>query len=372
MSPVPPASSVRESRWLTSAEPDALVECFLRHPPEYFEPFTCPSGMPGFWAPFDLLTTADEQTLALIGKLPGNGLLRRLLRWRTCFLGTTVSEYCPLPCAPAGELVRDMLRAWDRGSALLLVKDIPCDAPFLPAQANRLADELLEACRASGFFVLEGQALAWVPIDFADEDGYLAKLSSGRRRDIRRKLRSRWNLRIEILATGDPRLMPTALTDELYAQYLEVYTQSTIHFDRLSADFYRAVLKDPALDGWIFLYYRGDTLIGHNLCFIHNGMLVDKYIGCRYPQAREYNLYFVSWMENLDFARRKGLSHYIAGWTDPAVKSALGASFTPTRHAVYARNPLLRAILRKIAGRFEPDRQWFEKAASPTAARPDR
>jgi predicted N-acyltransferase len=155
------------------------------------------------------------------------------------------------------------------------------------------------------------------------------------------------------------RITQTAFTDELYAQYLEVYAQSAIHFDRLSADFFRGVLNDPALDGRLFLYYRGDTLIGHNLCFIHNGTLVDKTIGFRYPLARESNLYFISWMQNLDFARREGLSHYIAGWTDPAVKAALGASFTPTRHAVHARSPLLGAILRRIAGRFEPDRQWF-------------
>jgi hypothetical protein len=30
---------------------------------------------------------------------------------------------------------------------------------------------------------------------------------------------------------------------------------------------------------------------------------------------------------------------------------------TFTRHAVYARNPLLRALLRRISGHFESDRQ---------------
>jgi hypothetical protein len=357
----------RTPRWLTAAEPDALIDCFLRHPPVDFTPFTCATGMPGFWAKFDLLTTADERTLALVEKIPGSRLLRRWLQWRTCFMGSTVSEYCPLPDLEADVLVQGIFQAWDRKTALLLVKDIPNDAPFLSAEANRLADQLVDACKAHGFFMVEGQALAWVPIDFADEDAYLARLSANRRRDIRRKLRSRKTLRVDILATGDPRLADAVIANELYAQYLAVYRQSTIHFDLLSPDFFKALLRDSTLGGRVFLYYQEDQLIGYNLCFIHGDMLVDKYIGFRYPMARDCNLYFVSWMENLAFARREGLRYYIAGWTDPAVKAALGARFTPTRHAVYVRNPVLRPLLARITGRFETDKQWYDDASDTSA-----
>ncbi|MDR2014558.1 MAG: GNAT family N-acetyltransferase [Azoarcus sp.] len=358
-------------RWLTSVEPGALVDYFMRYPQKEFEPLTCVTGQPGFWTMFDLLTTADERALSMIGKIPGNRYLRHLLKWRTCFMGTPVSEYCPLPHMEAEALVQGMFQAWGRKSALLIVKDIPCDAPFLSGQANRLADQLADACKANGFFMVEGQALAWVPIDFADEDDYLARLSASRRRDIRRKLRSRRReVHVEIVATGDPCLEEPALAVELYTQYLEVYIQSTTHFDLLSPEFFRAMLHDSSLNGRIFLYYQEDRLIGHNLCFIHDGMLVDKYIGFRYPMARECNLYFVSWMENLAYAKREGLRFYIAGWTDPAVKAALGARFTPTRHAVYVRNPLLRPLLRRIAGHFEPDRQWFDGSNAPSSPTP--
>jgi hypothetical protein len=350
---------------LTSAEPDALLDHFMSHAPGGFEPFTC--TMPGFWTIFDLLTTADERTLAMVGKIPGNRHLRRWLQWRTCFMGSPVNEYCLLPDMEAAPLVQGIFQAWDRKTALLIVKDIPCNAPFLSGHANRLADQLVDACKANGFFMVQGQALAWVPIDFADEDAYLVRLSSSRRRDIRRKLRSRKALHVEIIKTGDPRIEQTALVVELFMQYLEVYEQSTIHFDLLPPAFFRAVLSDPSLDGRLFLYYHDNRLIGHNLCFIHDGMLVDKYIGFHYPAARECNLYFVSWMENLAFAQREGLRYYIAGWTDPAVKAALGARFTPTRHAVYVRNPLLRPLLRRIAGRFEPDRQWFDGLNAPSS-----
>ena len=105
-------------------------------------------------------------------------------------------------------------------------------------------------------------------------------------------------------------------------------------------------------------------MIGWNLCYECDGKLIDKYIGLAYPAAREHNLYFVSWMHNLGHARERGLTHYVAGWTDPEVKSFLGASMTFTRHAVYARNPLLRWLLRRLGGHFESDRAWQATAES--------
>jgi hypothetical protein len=51
----------------------------------------------------------------------------------------------------------------------------------------------------------------------------------------------------------------------------------------------------------------------------------------------------------------------VAGWTDPEVKAQLGASFTFTQHAVYIRNPLLRALGRRFSRHFESDRAWQEQ-----------
>lgn len=128
-----------------------------------------------------------------------------------------------------------------------------------------------------------------------------------------------------------------------------------MHFDELSRGFFAALLRDGASGGIVFEYRHAGELIGWNLCFEHGGQLIDKYIGFAYPQAREHNLYFVSWIVNLEHALARGLSHYVAGWTDPEVKAQLGARFTFTRHAVYIRNPLLRALGRRFSHLFESD-----------------
>jgi predicted N-acyltransferase len=184
-------------------------------------------------------------------------------------------------------------------------------------------------------------------------DEFLARRSHTRRKNLRRKLRSTPRLIIETIATGDVRFQDEALLAEFYALYLNVYRQSEIHFDLLTASFFRAVLQDAGANGVLFAYRLDGDLIGYNLCFRENGLLLDKYVGFVYPQARDYNLYAVSWFHNLGYALANGLRCYVAGWTDPEVKRELGASFTLTRHAVYVRNRVLRGLLTPFRRLFE-------------------
>ncbi len=345
-----------------------MLAQFMAHPPIGFAVELSPQGMPAFVAPFDLLTTADDELRRRVAALPLYRWWGKALRWRTRFAGTTVSEYAPLPRAVSPvALAQGLKTVYARECKLLVVKDIAQDSPLLSEADNAYARAFASACAAEGYVLLEGQALAWVPIDFSSDDDYLSRLSSGRRKNIRRKLRSRADLDIEIVRTGDARFNDEATLAEFYTLFDNVYAQSEIHFDRLSADFFRALLRDAETAGVVFVYRYAGQMIGWNLCYEEDNKLIDKYIGFAYPQARDHNLYFVSWMHNLDYARQKGLTHYVAGWTDPEVKSFLGASMTFTRHAVYARNPILRALLRKLGSHFESDRQWQSKTEASDA-----
>lgn len=350
-------------------EPRALVDHFLAHPPEGFAALQTRSGTPAFVAPFDLLTTADTALRKRVSALPLYRWWGRLLRPRTCFVGTTVSEYALFPCAADGSaLVDEWLADHARRHPFLIIKDIPQDSPLLDQASNAQARAVADACARAGFVLLEGQALAWVPIDFESNDDYIARLSPGRRKDIRRKLRARAGLEIEEIPTGSEVFRDAGVRDAFHALYLEVYAQSEIHFDRLSRAFFDALLQDASSGGIVFVYRHAGRMIGWNLCFVVGEALVDKYVGFSYPAAREQNLYFVSWMHNLDYARRRDLCCYVAGWTDPEIKAYLGARFTFTRHAVRPRSRVLRAALRRLSGHFESDRAWAEHAAATDGA----
>lgn len=355
---------VTGDRYYNAVESPRLIEHFVQHPPAGFRTGLLRDGTPLFFAPLDPLLTLDPATRRRLQAWPALWFVLRRVRLRTCFAGTTVSEYAPLGRGSDPEaLVRELLAA-GRAHTLVVVKDLPVRSPLLDDASNRHAARLADALHAQGFALLEGQALAWVPIDFASEHEYLARMSRGARRDIRRKLRARAGLAIETRRTGDDALAQPALREALYRLYRNVYAQSELHFDLLDRAFFDAVLTDPRLDGRVFVYRHEQRLIGFNLCVVDGDRLVDKYVGFEYPAAREHNLYVVGWMHNLEYARATGLARYVAGWTDPAVKAHLGARFTFTRHAVYARNPLLRAVLYRYAHRFESDRVWLEEHAT--------
>ncbi|MDH0865367.1 GNAT family N-acetyltransferase [Mitsuaria sp. GD03876] len=345
-------------RWRNQLEPQALLDRFAAAPPEGFR-IVDTLAAPAFEAPFDLLTTADDALRATARRLPLFRWWSRALTVRTLFVGTTVSEYAPLPAdADVDGLAAAVAdTAVRRRFTLAILKDLPQDSPLLLDEDNRHARALAQACERRGYVLVEGQALAYVAVDFHDIDTYLARLSSSRRKNIRRKLRSRAELTIRRIPTGAHFDHP-AIVDAYFALYEGVYAQSEIHFDKLTRPFFEGVLRDRASGGVVFEYRRAydDALVGWNLCYEQGGRLVDKYIGLSYPAARDLNLYVVSWVVNLEYAIERRLTHYVAGWTDPEVKASLGARFTFTRHAVFVRNPLLRAVARRFSRHFESDR----------------
>lgn len=340
-------------------EPEGLVQHFQAHPPEGFSTLDLEGGVPAFVMSFDLLTTMEPTLRKRLESLPLARWWRRWLHPQTCFIGTTVSEYALLPVATSPEaLVRNLLAGMAPRYPFLIIKDIPTEDALIGDAAHAYSLRLSAVCREQGFVLVEGQALAYVPIDFTSVEEVFSRMSRARRKDLRRKLKSASALEIEAIPTGDAQFQDEALLAVMHALYLNVYRQSEIHFDRLTQEFFRAVLQDADSHGIVFLYRVGNELIGYNLCFVERGMLVDKYVGFAYPQAREYNLYTVSWFHNLEYARAQGLHHYVAGWTDPEIKRALGARFTLTRHAVYVRNPLLRGALSLFKRFFEADHRW--------------
>ncbi len=350
--------------FINQLEPDALLRQFMRHPPDGFNAAASAHGIPSFTTRFDLLTTAEPSLQRRVRALPGYRHWAGLLRPHTRFIGSTVSEYALLSRqVDARQLVADLTARHARAQPFLIIKDLPRASPLLDAADNAWTDTFVAACMDQGFVMLEGQALAWVPIDFADVDAYLARLSRGARRDIRRKLRVRDEVEVDSLATGSACFREARVRAQFHALYANVFAQSEVHFDQLGADFLDAVLSDADSGGVVFVYRHHGRMIGWNLCFEYSDMLVDKYVGFAYPEARDLNLYVLSWMHNLEYARTRGLRCYVAGWTDPAIKVHLGARLTFTRHAVRPRSRLLRAVLRRMARHFESDRKWQEEHA---------
>lgn len=347
--------------YLTQLEPNALIELFMHHPPEGMKAQLLMDAIPSFSAPFDLLTTAEPDFRQKIKALPLFSYWHQWLKPNTCFIGTTVSEYALLPAelSPV-EFVRCLKQNAVQQYPFVIVKDIPCDSPLQTQASNSYANELMEELQKAGFIKIDGQALAWVPVDYASVDDYLLRLSTSRRKDFRRKLKKFDQVKVEVKQAGDTCFFDAHTLALYYQLYLNVFNQSEIHFDLLSASFFKSLLQDKNQQAVIISYYHQEQLVAYNICYVINDTLLDKYIGFNYPLARELNLYYLSWFYNLQYALDHGLKKYIAGWTDPVVKATLGAQFTMTKHFVHIRNPLLRGLLKQLSSHFESDNASLE------------
>ncbi len=346
---------------LFQLEPSLLLDAFVRFPPVDFSAWSLPEGGCAFAADYDLLTTLEPDLLQRLHPWVERFGLRRWVTHRTVFVGATVSEYAVIPLVEPQSWLKTLVAQYSPKHWLVVIKDLPCRSPLLSEVENAHADALIAAGRRQGWLEVEGMALAFVPVrvDWSEED-FLASCSKARRKDFRRKLRARSGLQIRTLYAGDPCFQSDALIQSWYELYLAVYEQSQFHFDRLSLGFLTCLLREPT-GAIIFCYEQDEVLLGWNLCFVHEGRLIDKYIGLAYPQAREAHLYFVSWFHNMNWAHAQGLHTYVAGWTDPEVKATLGASFTMTRHLVYIRPRLLRMILNRLRFLFEYDHVLAER-----------
>ena len=356
--------------YFNQLEPAILIHAFDSEPPEGFFPFkiaVCGEELPAFVTEFDLLTTAPAMAKKAVHFL--NKMIPFIskinLRPRTLFVGTTVSEYVLLPKGIQMRALKELLVSTmnNEQSSFIIVKDVPYNSPLLSSDENELSKSFMSSLGDSDFILISGQALAYVPITFASREEYLQKFSKSRRKDLKRKLRSFSEISVEELRTGDD-FFADENVELLYELYLNTYNNSSVHFDKLTLSFFRKVLRDDRSDGIVFLYRNQEGIIAFNLCFIFRSFLIDKYIGFRYPVARKHNLYFLSWFHNLDFCIKNNLQIFIAGWTDPEIKTYLGAEFTSTNHAVYVKNPILRFCLKRVSGFFEADRKVLERIKS--------
>ena len=341
-------------------EPAALLECFLAHPPEGFRIIEG-LPLPAFAAPFDLLTTADDDFKTRIRGLPGHGWWSRWLTLRAAFIGTTVSEYALLPAAADPDaLARALRQGPGRQYALTIFRTCRCARRCCPRPTTRWPTRSSRPARSRASWCWT--ARRWPTCPSTSPTATPIWTACPGRAPLPEAQRSREQIAVRRVPTGEA-YADDARVDAYYALYEQVYAQSEIHFDRLTRPYFAALLRDGGSGGIVFEYRHAETgqMLGWNLCFDDGERLTDKYIGLSYPASREMNLYFVSWMVNLEYALERGLRHYIAGWTDPGVKALLGARFTATRHAVYVRNPLLRAVARRFSSRFTTDSQWITK-----------
>ncbi|MDB5457982.1 MAG: hypothetical protein JWP92_3567 [Caulobacter sp.] len=255
-----------------------------------------------------------------------------------CTETATVGFAPDLPAEDRPAVLAALIQAFERDAAraecpLMGVKD----AAF--AQAELWSRALARA----GYSAVPGQAIADLVIDFPDVDAYLARLSSGVRRDMCRKLRARAGVRVELRATLGPDL-PRAM-----ALYHQTLARAAARLETLTPAFFAQVAARMPGRAVFALYYVGDDLLAFNLLLEDGEVLLDKFFCMEAERGRAHNLYFLSWFHNLELCLRRGLKRYQSGQANLADKLRLGSRLTPAAMYFRHRNGLLNGALRALA-----------------------
>lgn len=302
---------------------------------------------------------------AVFGRFPG------LVTLKVICVGSPYAERCHLGFAPrldaAGraEAARALLGSLERqaaaeGAHLVAFKDLA------PAEDALTAPMLGHA----GFAALGSLPVATLDLPFPDEAAYLASLSASTRKDIRRKLAKAKAVRIE------HRSDISGLEEVIGDLYESTRRQSGLDYGDLEVlppGYFPAVARALGERAVFALYWIGEDLAAFNLLLVEPGRVIDKFLGMRYPLAREHNLYAVSWMANVRFCIARSIPLLQSGQTAYASKLRFGSRLVPSVIRFRHRSAPLQWLLGRISpllsfARFDPDLAALAKTKPENAA----
>ncbi|KAA0949786.1 GNAT family N-acetyltransferase [Pseudomonas sp. ANT_H14] len=320
-----------------------------------FEAGTLVAVAPAFITHYRLDTTVSG-----IGKRFTQRLERLwpgVLRLGLYAIGSPVAEQCNtgiashIPESRRQALLEQLLVAARRDAddfdiGLLAVKDAPTKD-----------EHWANSCKAAGFQRMQSLPSASLPVPYGSVDAYLGSLGKSTRKDLRRKLR----------APG-PRVEWRRNIDDVLPEIMRLYeatlARADLQFERLPAGYFTAILEQLEERAVCVLYWVDEQLVAFNLILLDQHRLIDKFFAHDLARSREHNLYFRSWLTNVDYCIAHNIAVYECGQAGYASKLRLGCEFQGNSVFFRHRNWLLNTLLNVVKVFIRPDRSDPAMAAA--------
>jgi predicted N-acyltransferase len=314
------------------------------------------AAVPAFVTDYRLDTTLSGALKRLADRLTQH--FPRLLRQKMLSLGSPVSEVCHLGFAPGSatdeqqHLLGEILGkaetfAQENRVRMIAVKD-----------ASAAQDALWAAvAKAHGLRRQPGLPTAFIDMHFASVDDYLGSLSKATRKDIRRKLKDAAGLRTQWRDSID------GIEDEVMRLYKSTRANAQFSFEELTPAYFHGVLREMGGRARCATYWLGERLVAFNLVLHDGKRLIDKFLGMDYAVAREHNLYFYTWIENVRRCIDLKVGIYQSGQGLHALKRRLGSRLSANWLWYRHRNRVVDAIFALVERIARLDRQDPELAA---------
>lgn len=270
------------------------------------------------------------------------------VEWRLLGVGSPYADQCHIALRPG------LTRAARAIALNALIAEVEAEArrrrASLIAYKDLLAGEydLAEGPLSNARYVkIASLPMAVLDIHANDIDGYLASLSAATRKDIRRKLKAAHSA-----VTIEHRSDISDVAETIEALYESTRQDSEVSYDafeELPKGYFRNVAQHLNERATFVLYWVNGELAAFNMLLLEPDRVIDKFLGMRYPLARDHNLYAVSWIENVRYCLETGRRKLQTGQTAYGAKLRYGSHLVPSTLYVRHLNPAINRVIRWVA-----------------------
>ena len=282
----------------------------------------------------------------------------RLMNPSIVAIGSPQSDECPIGISPAAnpkdrsEIFAALLgglavHADALGCSITSLKDVR-DADTLWAHA---------ALSKAGFARMASLPLAVLELPYRDETEYLATFSPRLRSELRRKMRHASAVTVELRDSIDD------IEEEIADLFQETRANRRADygsFDDVGPGFFSEVMRNLQGKAQVMLCRHAGELVSFNMFLVEPHRVLAKFIGMRYPAARELNLYYYNWVMMVRYCIEHGIPLLQTGQTTYELKTRLGSKLKKSwiyfRHRATITNRIFHAAAPLAAlDRTDPD-----------------
>jgi predicted N-acyltransferase len=191
-------------------------------------------------------------------------------------------------------------------------------------------------------------------IDYASFDDYMRiALNSATRRKLRKKFRvTELDIPIDLEVSTDV----ASLIDEVYPLYLQVYERSTLHFEKLTREYFCQLGRAMPDKVRFFVWRRGGKIVAFGECLVHGDTMFAEYLGLDYGVALELHLYHYVYRDLIRWAIANKLKWFQSSGLNYDPKLHLRHRLEPLDLYVKHTSSIVNAVMRVALPWLEPTR----------------
>ena len=294
----------------------------------------------------------------LVGTKPRIGLLTNLVRrvWPRFMRARTLM----VGCAAGEGHIDGENPSVQRAHARLFASSILNEARKLKARLIVLKEfpakyrSTLDCFVDADFTRIPSLPNVLLNIDYANFEDYMTKaLSGGTRRKLRRKLKASERApKIEMSVVRDV----APIIDEVYPLYLAVYNRSSLHFEKLTKEYFCGLGHRMGDKSRFFIWRQGEKIVAFGSCLLQDDTIHAEYLGLDYTVALDLHLYHYTFRDLVSWGIANGYKWFHSSALNYDPKFHLRYKLDPLDLYVRHTSPICNAVFARILPWIEPTR----------------